>query len=127
MQNLEVNVLKFPEMRVNLIAYVKSLSDEHYQKQYWGKFDPNNPNFYDDFDESIHYLYDTMGLDNEPESWLGLVFKSESEVKLVRVLIANIESLFHNHGLSLTDKQYMETEEWQPILCSAKKLYLELI
>ena len=114
-------------MRVNLIAYTKSLSDFSYQREYWGKSDPNNSSFYDNFDESIHFLYDTMDIENEPESWLGLVLKDDKEVFLIEDLNKSISHLFRYYGLNMTDKQYMATEEWKLILKSAKALYDELI
>lgn len=37
MENMELTRIKYPDMRMNLIAYIESLSDLEYQRQYWGR------------------------------------------------------------------------------------------
>lgn len=127
MENMELTRIKYPDMRMNLIAYIESLSDLEYQRQYWGKADPKNPDFYDDFDESIHFLYDSTDIATDPKSWLGLVLRNDKEVTLVSALTESIEKLFQEHGLDLADEKYMETKEWTLILNNAKALHNELI
>lgn len=124
---MEFTKVEYPDMRTNLIAYVESLSDLKYQRQYWGKTDPKNPNFYDDFDESIHFLYDSTDIATDPKSWLGLALKNDKEVILVTALDESIETLLQKYGYELTDEQYMATQEWRSILKNAKTLHSELI
>lgn len=127
MEQMEFTKVEYPDMRTNLIAYVESLSDLKYQRQYWGKTDPKNPNFYDDFDESIHFLYDSTDIATDPKSWLGLALKNDKEVILVTALDESIETLLQKYGYELTDEQYMATQEWRSILKNAKTLHSELI
>lgn len=126
MEKLEFSEIKFPDIRVNLIAYVNSLSDMQYQKQFWGKKDPENPEFYDDFDESIHFLYDSTDIASDPESWIGLALKNTTEANLISNLDKSLNELFEKHGTDLKDEEYMQMKEWEFITGNAETLYAEL-
>lgn len=127
MKNLDYLSSKFSHLRADLIQYVYGLSDHQYQQKFWGKTLAENPDFYDDFDQAIHYLYDTLELDNQPETWLNLVFLNNNEIQLAKNLINALEKLFQLYGLKLTDSDYQQKPEWEDILFSAKKLYQELL
>ncbi|MGP5494665.1 SCO4402 family protein [Psychrobacter celer] len=124
---MEFTKVEYPDMRMNLIAYAESLSDLKYQRQYWGKTDPENPNFYDDFDASVNFLDDMIERDNDSKSWIGLVLKNHNEAVLFDALNKSIENLLQEHGYDLTDEHYMVTEEWRSVLDSAKNLHSELV
>ena len=126
MENLEHLPIQFPDLRANLIEYVYGLSNRQYQQDFWGKTLAENTNFYDDFDQAIHFLYDTLDLNNAPEQWLNLIFINEIEIQFTKNLINDLERLFQKYGLNLTDSEYQQTSQWEQILSSAKILYQEL-
>lgn len=115
--------IDFPEMREELIEYIKGLSDLEYQKEYWGKVHPTNPNFYDDFNQTIHFLYDDSNIAQDPDSWIGLVLISQEESSLIKTLNNQIECLFKSYGTKLSDEDYMNKPGWKNIISTSQKLY----
>lgn len=118
--------IDFPEMREELIEYIKELSDLEYQKRYWGKVNPTSPNFYNDFNQTIHFLYDDSNIAEDPDSWIGLVLISQEESSLIKTLHNRIECLFKSYGTKLSDEDYMNTLEWKNIISISLKLYIAL-
>ncbi len=110
---MELTKIEFPEKRRCLIDYIKGLSDYMYQKDYWGKSHPDNPNFYDDFSQAIHFLYDDSDIAEDPDSWIGLVLLSQDESNLVKQLNESLENLFDKYGVNLSDKEFMDKPEWR--------------
>lgn len=85
MEQVEFTEIKYPDMRNNLIAYTESLSDSEYQRQYWGKSNPDNPSFYDDFDASVNFLDDMLERDSDPNAWIGLVLKMTKKLNYLKL------------------------------------------
>lgn len=118
--------IDFPEMREELIECIKGLSDLEYQKKYWGKIHTTNPNVYDDFNQTIHFLYDDSNIAEDPDSWIGLILISQEESSLIKTLNTHIECLFKSYGTKLSDEDYMNKPEWKNIISTSLKLYFAL-
>lgn len=127
MENLEHLPIQFPDLRANLMEYVYGLSDYQYQQDFWGKTLAENYDFYDDFDQAIHFLYDTLDLTNQPEEWLNLIFLNQTEVQFTKNLVIALEKLFGKYGLNLADSAYQQKPEWEEVLSSAKILHQILL
>lgn len=67
----------FPEMRLEVITALRSLSDTHHQDTQWGRVEPG-VNYYDDLTLNIHILYDDCTVLPDPEASVGsIIFERE--------------------------------------------------
>jgi hypothetical protein len=116
---MEFTEVKLPEMRVELIGYINGLADLEYQHQAW--VDHELPTMgYDELDLTIHFLYDDTTLSRAPRSNIGDLLRNETEAAVIEDLIQNIDLVFDKYGLQLSDKEYIEKEEWKDVVKSAQ-------
>ena len=119
MEEMELSGLKCPEMRKELIDYLKSLADKDYQYKAW--VDDQRPGGgHDELDYAIHFLYDDTNLARDPKSTLGWLLKNNEEVTLISDLIGSIDHVFDKYGLELLDKEYIEKPEWDAVIQAAR-------
>ncbi|MBV6663703.1 hypothetical protein KV572_22365 [Pseudomonas yamanorum] len=119
MENLEPSELKFPSMREELVSYLAGLSDSYYQYRAW--VERSSPDLaYDELDYTIHFLYDDTGLAENAYTWIGLVLKNDQEARAIEDVVQAINALFDKYGTDLSDKEYLEKEEWARIVCVSK-------
>ncbi|WP_373700935.1 hypothetical protein [Neisseria dentiae] len=123
---MELSKLTLPNMRKELISYVDSLSDIDYQERVWVQKNFPSSNFYDDFDESIHFFYDDTSLSEDPFEYIGSILLNNQEAEAVSSLISALDDIFSKYGLHLSDKEYIELTEWIHVINAAKKLKLIL-
>jgi len=125
MEKLEFTKLKYPSMREELIGYLKGLSDKEYQCEVW--VNHNVPNGVEDcFDMSIHFLYDDTDLSNNPKKCIGIFLYNDKEAELISSVVSALDIIFDKYGLGLTDKEYIEKEEWNTVLKKSRNAYLFL-
>lgn len=110
--------IKYPAMRRELVSTLESLSDVDYQKKVWGNY--LNDGRYDDFDLSIHFIYDDTKLSDDPNLTVGLFLYSEEEAKTMREVVSSLDALFDQYGLKLSDQEYICKPEWSRVLTSSK-------
>lgn len=120
MEKLEFSKLKCPEMRQELIDYLRGLSDRSYQYQAW-VHDRRPGGGHDELDYAIHFLYDDTKLARDPVSTVGWLLKSAEEVDLISKLIEKIDFVLDKYGCDLTDREYLEKPEWDDVIQAAKK------
>lgn len=127
MEDVEFPELKLPSMRKELVDYLQGLSDREYQYQAW----VNNRRIgggHDELDYAVHFLYDDTNLARDPISTVGWILKNNDEVDLISDLVRQLDHIFDKYGLDLTDKEYIETMEWEAVIKSAAaaKKHLEI-
>lgn len=113
--------VKFPQLRAELISYLRSLSDIQYQMDVWVAHLPKEGVVYDEFDYSIHFLYDDTGLAEDPYAEVGEILKSVEEADAIRSLVEAIDRLFAVHGLNLSDEEYIHKSEWASVVGKAQR------
>ncbi|WP_460132367.1 SCO4402 family protein [Pseudomonas sp. S1_E04] len=119
MERLELSELKFPSMREELISYLSGLSDIDYQYQAW--VERSSPDLgYDEFNYTVHFLYDDTGLAENASDWIGLVLKDEKEAMSVESMVNALDVIFDKYGTGLSDKEYLEKEEWLRVVSVSK-------
>ena len=115
---MELSELKYPQMRGELIDYLHGLADRRYQYLAW--VEDKRPNGgHDELDYAIHFLYDDTNLASDPNSLIGWILRGDDEAHAIRALIEAIDHLFERCGTSLTDKEYLEKDEWDAVVQAA--------
>lgn len=115
--------VKFPYIRASLIEVLRTLSDRGHQRRVWVDHVLPHPNYYDEFDVSVHLLFDDTSLAEKPQEWIGFVLKNEHEVELVGKVGQAIERLFAALGTRKTDKEYIESPLWDDVVEAAKRAH----
>ena len=118
--------MKFPEMRKELLGYLKDLSNWDYQKECWVMGNCPAGVEHDELDYSIHFLFDDTALSDEPESLIGAFLKNKEEAVLISNLCEKLSFIFDKYGMNLSDKYYIEQAEWKDVIDAAKIAYSKL-
>lgn len=119
MEKLELSQLKYLGMREELISYLQGLSDRDYQYKAW--VEGNRPNGgHDELDYTIHFLYDDTELASDSASMIGWILLSSDEAHAISNVIKALDIIFNKYGLNLTDKEYIEKDEWGNVVEMAK-------
>jgi hypothetical protein len=106
--------LQFPDMRINLCACLKSLSNNDYQQRVWVRGEPEQE--VDDFTEVVNILYDDLGLSPSPHSRIGEILLNANEADYLKKLLSLLDRIFETHGLDLTDAAYIALPEWPQVI-----------
>ena len=82
-----MNDVEYPEMRLNVVRSIQALADLDYQWRVWVRREYPHSNFFDDFTQRIHILYDdTRLLELLDEEKIGEVLRDEDEREALRPL-----------------------------------------
>ncbi len=119
MEKLELSELKFPSMREELISYLSGLSDLDYQYQAW--VERSSPSLdYDEFNYTVHFLYDDTSLAENASDWIGLVLRDEKEARSIENVVSALNVIFDKYGTELSDREYLEKNEWLWVVNASK-------
>jgi hypothetical protein len=118
--------IQYPNMREELVGYLRSLSDIEYQKRIWVEGLSEEGVQHDELDYAIHYLYDDTNLAENPESTVGVILRNNLEASRIASLISSIDVIFEKYGKCLADAEYMALPEWQAVIAAAQNA-LDLI
>lgn len=114
--------IQFPQQRLNVKEYFKSLSNRQYQEKVW--LHHEIPEQYDSFDDAIAFLFDIAGLEDELEtnntSNIGVIFYDEEEAFAASQVIRAINQVLIMKGLKASDLEYMNTEQWPDVLSASE-------
>jgi ABC-type glycerol-3-phosphate transport system substrate-binding protein len=112
--------MKYPEMRVELLGYLKDLSDFDYQKDCWvnGKCPAGIQ--HDELDYSVHFLFDDTGLADDPDGQIGVFLNSKEEAEVVEFLCKKLQKIFDIYGTDLSDQEYINCPEWKDVIDAAR-------
>ncbi len=116
-------MIKFPEMRNELIEYLQDLSDLHYQRRCWLNQDYPNGVEYDELDYSVHFLFDDMDLASDAIGYIDVILRNEQEAEVVIEVCRQLSDIFKKYGTGMSDAQYLECAEWAKVISSAKTAY----
>lgn len=106
--------IEFPDMRMNVLCNLDSLSDKDHQIKTWVRHEE-----YDSFDEVIHCLFDDSCFENNPRRTLNTLLFEEMEADKIRIVMNLINKLFEKYGKDLRDAEYIAKPEWPAIMASA--------
>jgi hypothetical protein len=118
--------MKFPDMRHQLVTNLKSLSDWEYQKKCWVLKECPEEVENDEFDLSVHFLFDDTELASDPESAIGYFLKNKIEAQAVKSVCDELDSIFDKYGYKHTDDEYINFAEWHNVIESATKALIIL-
>ena len=106
----------FPNMRLEVIAALRSLSDRLNQQTRWGRFE-EGVDFYDDLSLNVHILYDDCMVLPEPETAVPDVIH-ESEVPAFLELGNALGPMLQDLG-DAPDDAYMSDPRWASVVDAA--------
>ena len=115
-------MVKFPDMRKRLLLTIRILTDIHYQRRAW--VEHRLPvGCGDDFDETVHCLYDDLDFKRDPQRTIGAFVENEEELALVLSIMHAIDRVFEELGLEATDEEYISCERWPEVVEAARKAW----
>ena len=115
----ELNSVRLPEMRMNVISAIEALADREYQRRVWIDRKYPSEGYYDDFTLNINILYDDTLVLRGPRATLGLILESEEEVAVLDELASALNALFEVEGTEKEDWEYIESPFWERVVQSA--------
>ncbi|MDR4518596.1 MAG: hypothetical protein MRK00_14595 [Nitrosomonas sp.] len=118
--------MKYPEMRTELLGYLKDLSNWDYQNNCWvnGNCPPGIE--HDELDYSIHFLFDDTALSDNPESLIDVFLKDKEEADSIKSLCNELQMVFEKYGTDLSDSEYINLLEWKGVIALAQAALAKL-
>lgn len=110
-----MTVLKSPYRRQELIEHLEALSDIEYQRKSWVE------NRTDAFDFVVHFFLDDTALVDDPEAYIGYFLVDETEARAVQKVALAIDYILEEHGIHLSDAEYIALEDWQKVVTAASE------
>lgn len=116
-------MVRFPEMRHNVISAVKALSDRAHQERVWiGRVYPGE-GYFDDFTMNLNILYDDTLVLDDPVATLGTVLASRQETAALAGLGLALDELLGREGTDKSDVEYIASPLWDAVVESAAVAY----
>lgn len=112
--------MKYPWIREELLGYLQGLSDPAYQRSCWVEVKCPDGGKHDEFDYTIHFLFDDTELGSVPESCIGNILINQKEADCIRKVCEAIDHLFDRHGTELSDADYISLPEWEQVISTAR-------
>jgi hypothetical protein len=109
-------VVRFPDMRREVIGAVQSLSDQQHQRARWGRYE-EGVNFYEDLTLNLHILYDDCMVLPNPQDAVPDVLHEE-EVPSFLVLEQALGPMIRDLG-EQPDETYMTDGRWIEVVEAA--------
>lgn len=108
----------YPQMRLEVIAALRSLGDPKHQRLQWGRW-REGVEYYDDLALDIHILYDDTGVLPHPEGATPAVL-FPAEVSAFRALAAALGPLIDEHG-ERGEEVYLRDPRWASVIAAASE------
>jgi hypothetical protein len=118
--------IRYPNLRINLISFLESLSDKEYQQHVWIEGRRLDGVVHDEFDYSVHFLFDDTDLARDAKSDVGYILYDDEEAESISFLTQIIDRMLKKHGTKLSDADYMALPEW-PMVIDAANAALKVI
>jgi len=99
--------LKYPEMRMELLGYLRKLKDLKYQMKAWVNQDFPADVQYDHLDWAIHFIFDDTDLGSDARMAIGEILLDEQEASLMGQLVDAINAVFEAYGTDMPDGFYI--------------------
>lgn len=110
-------VVRYPEMRREVVNALTSLSDPGYQRRVWIGRDYPREGFFDDLTLTVNVLYDMVLPD--PDTRVGTVLISAHEVDSLRLLEGVLGPLIADLG-DAPDSRYLRDPRWGGVVDAAR-------
>jgi len=121
--NIEMPLLKYPEMRMELLGYLRKLKDLKYQMKAWVNHDFPADVQYDHLDLAIHFIFDDTDLGSDARMAIGEILLDEQEAGLMRQLVDAINAVFEAYGTDMPNSFYMQVGEWTRVVAYAERAF----
>lgn len=118
-------MIKLSGMRLELIDYLRGLSDPEYQVKCWVNGDFPEGVEHDELDYAVHFFFDDTGLSSDAQGLVGWVLKDQCEAHLISKLCRELEAVFDKYGTELEDSEYISCPEWERVIRAARSAYEE--
>lgn len=120
MNTPEKTSLQYPNMRVELIEYLKELADPDYQERFWIRGEVRE-GLMDGLDFPIDFLFDDTRFADDPERTVGVMVYDEREMTAVVKVVNAIDAVFDDIGLEATDEIYVRSRLWPGVIAAASE------
>jgi hypothetical protein len=120
---IKLMVIKFTEMRKELIETLRILSDKKYQELVWIQKQYPKGVLDDNFDYAVNFLFDDHSFAEDPEELIGYCLVNKQEAKLVHSVTKSIDKLLSELGNDLSDIEYISSSLWDDVVQTAKRAY----
>lgn len=95
-------VLSYPNIRSDLLLFLKELSDIRFQVNSLNSSSTGHDQF--DIDEIYHFFFDDTDLVVNPEAYIGEIFFDIDEVKIISQVTSALKNILDELGDSSNDK-----------------------
>ncbi len=116
-------MIKYPEMRGQLIFSLRTLADVLYQQRVWVKHERPKEIYEDGFDYAVHFIFDDMALDIYPRQAIGAILYDEAELFAVQEVMAAVNEVLKDLGLNASDEEYINSRYWPKVVSTARRAY----
>lgn len=113
-----MSLIRFPDMRRQVAASVRSLSDVRHQRNAWGRF-VEGVKYYDDLTLNVHVLYDDCMVLPEPRKVVHDVIY-DKEVPFFESLEQALGPMLVELG-DAPDQDYTSDPRWNAVVEAAAK------
>lgn len=115
--------LKYPEIRMELLGYLRKLKDLKYQMKAWVNQDFPADVQYDHLDLAIHFIFDDTDLGSDARMAIGEILLDEQEAALMGQLVDAINAVFEAYGTDMPDGFYIQVAEWTRVVACAERAF----
>jgi hypothetical protein len=111
------SAIEYPEMRLEVIGALRSLSDPMHQRSSWGRVE-EGVSYYDDLTLNVHILYDDCRVLPSPETAVPSLLY-EAEVSALRAVDEALGPLLDELG-DRADEDYIADPRWPAVVSAAR-------
>jgi hypothetical protein len=112
-------MLKYPDMRQELLDALRQLADINLQRKLWVNRDYDVDKFVYGFDEIVGLLYDDLGVDKNPSQAIGVFLLNENEAGLIQAVTQAIDRVRLDVGTEAADEEYIRSRAWPEVMKAA--------
>jgi hypothetical protein len=115
-------MLKYPNIRDELIDYVAILADPQLAYKTWVKQEFTPPTVYDSFTEAIGFFFDYTSIGIKEQA-IGWMLYDEDEWAHIQILMSRMLAVFKKVGGGYApDADYLEVAEWPLVAIAAQNV-----
>lgn len=114
-------VIKYPEMRNQVIEVLRALSDPEYQQRVWVDRKYPHENFYDDLTHNVNVLCDDTRVAEAPYDQIGITLNDSVEAESIEVLAAQLTRILDSAGPDESDASIISRPEWNGVVVAARE------
>jgi hypothetical protein len=116
-------MIKYPEMREELIFNIRTLADVVYQQRVWINHERPKEKYENEFSYAVHFILDDMALDIYPRQAIGAILSDETELLILQEVVTAISEVLKDVGHNASDEEYICSRQWPEVVSAAKRAY----